>query len=122
MYALQCLTGKVDNNNNNVLLLYSLKPAGRQVTDVASNAGVPLSNMSQPRQQAQSSLDQQIAVIKRQHEEELAKLRKTFEEELAKERDTLRSEKDAKIASYKNELSTQLVISINVCIFNHIYK
>ena len=85
---------------------YSLKPAGKQAA-----AATPLGSTDQARQQAaHQSLNQQIAVIKQQHEEELAKLRKTFDEELAKEKNSLRAEQDIKITAYKNELSTQLVI------------
>lgn len=92
-------------------LLYSLKPVGRQAV-AAGNTGVPLDNTDQiaGQQAQQQSLNQQIAVIKRQHEEELAKLRKTFDEELAREKDSLKAEQDNKITTYKNELSTQLVI------------
>ena len=87
-----------------------MKPVGRQVA--ASNAGVPLGYSDQVGQQAQQqSLNQQIAMVKRQHEEELAKLRKTFDEELAREKDSLKAEQDIKITTYKNELSSQLVAS-----------
>lgn len=81
---------------------------------MASGTAVSVINTNLARQQTQQSLDQQIAAVKQQHEEELAKLRKTFEEELEKEKDTLKAEQDIKIATYKTELSTQLVI---VCIY-----
>lgn len=103
--------------------LYSLKPAGRQASITISKSSVQ-SDTDQARQQAQQSLDQQIAAVKRQHEEELAKLRKTFDEELEKEKDSLRTEQDNKIATYKNELSAQLVIVFNIkfIICDCIYK
>lgn len=83
---------------------------------MASSAAAPLSttNHNHARQQAQESLDQQIATLKQQHEEELAKLRRTFEEELEKEKDILRAEQDIKITACKNELSTQLVIVFEI--------
>ena len=71
-----------------------------------------MGSIKQAGQQTQQSLDQQIARIKRQHEEELTQLRKTLEEELAKEKDALRTEQDIKITTYKNELSTQLVMIV----------
>ena len=101
-----------------IFLFYSLKPVGRQAT-AASNAGVLLGNTDQAigQQAQQQSLNQQIAVVKRQHEEELAKLRKSFDEELAREKDSLKAEQEITITTYKNELSTQLVIIFNNDVF-----
>ena len=93
------------------LVSCSLKPAGRQAT--TSDKARPVGgNTNQAKQQSQQSLNQQIATVKQQHAEELATLRKTFDEELAKEKDSLKAEQDIKITTYKNELSTQLVIAI----------
>ena len=104
-------------------LPYSLKPAGRQAAITVSKASIQC-DTGQASQQAQQSLDQQIAAVKQQHKEELAKLRKTLDEELEKEKDLLRTEQDHKITAYKNELSVQLVIVFNIefIICDHIYK
>lgn len=104
-------------------LPYSLKPAGKQAAITVSKVSIQC-DTGQASQQAQQSLNQQIAAVKQQHEEELAKLRKTLDEELEKEKDSLRTEQDHKITAYKNELSVQLVIVFNIkfIICDHIYK